>query len=76
MAEQLIRLIYPPSFRRNPIIEKLVRAYNNLTVNILSAEVNDSLSWFEIQLVGSPALIENAIGWLREKGIEVQTLGA
>ena len=76
MTEQVVRLLYPPAVRNLPIINQLIRKYSDLTVNILRAQVNTAESWLEVQLVGSAVLIENAIGWLREQGVEVQILGA
>lgn len=76
MTEQVLRLIYPPALINIPIINKLIRTYDDLTVNILRAEVTSTAGWLELQLVGSAAVIEDAIGWLRDQGIEVQTLGA
>ena len=76
MTEQVIRLLYPPSIRNLPIINKLIRQYTDLTINILRAQVNSAESWLELQVVGKAALIENAINWLREQGVEVQTLSS
>ncbi|MDH3944381.1 MAG: NIL domain-containing protein [Anaerolineae bacterium] len=76
MTEQVLRLLYPPEVRDLPIINQLIRHFDDLAVNILRAQVNSTESWLEIQIVGSAAMIESAIGWLREKGVEVQTLSA
>ena len=74
MTEQIFRLLYPPNLANIPIINQFVLKYNELTVNILRAEIIEG--WAELQLIGNPGLIENAINWLRKQGIEVQTLGA
>ena len=76
MTEQVIRLLYPPAVRNLPILNQLISSYKDLTVNILRAQVDTTQSWLEVQVVGSSAIIEDAIGWLREKGVEVQTLSA
>jgi hypothetical protein len=47
-----------------------------LTINIIRAEVTATQGWLEVQFVGSAALIESAISWLRAQGVEVNTLGA
>jgi ABC-type methionine transport system ATPase subunit len=75
MTEQVVRLIYPPSSVNNPIVNQLIRSFNDLTVNILQAEVNPNQGWLEVQLVGSAAVIEASIDWLRKQGVEVQVLG-
>ncbi|MCW5873705.1 MAG: hypothetical protein KIS88_03565 [Anaerolineales bacterium] len=75
MTEQVVRLIYPPAAVNNPVVNQLIRNFTGLTVNILQAEVNPTQGWLEVQLVGSSAIIESSIDWLRSQGIEVQVLG-
>lgn len=76
MTEQVLRLIYPPSVVNMPIVNQLIRNYEDLTVNILRAEVTPDEGWLEVQVVGSAGLIESSIDWLRQQGVEVQVLGA
>ncbi len=76
MTEQVVRLIYPPTVVNVPIVNQLIRSFSDLTVNILQAEVNPTEGWLEVQLVGSAAVIESSIDWLRKQGVEVQVLGA
>jgi hypothetical protein len=59
-----------------PVINQLIRQYSDLDINILRAEVSPREGWLEVQFVGNAAMIENAIHWLQEQGIEVLTLGA
>lgn len=73
MQEQVIRLIYPPQLLDVPIINQLIRRYE-LTVNILRAQVGPDEGWVDIQLSGSSAAIEDAMGWLSSQGVEVQSL--
>lgn len=76
MTELVLRLIYPPSVVNVPIVNQLIRNFGELTVNILRAEVKPDQGWLEIQVVGSASMIESSIDWLRQQGVEVQTLGA
>jgi ABC-type methionine transport system ATPase subunit len=76
VTEQVVRLIYPPSVVNTPIVNQLIRNYNDLTVNIIRAEVNPEEGWLEVQLVGNAAVIESSIDWLRQQGVEVQVLSA
>ena len=76
MAEQIIRITFPSTLLDSPIINQLIRAYEDLTVNILRAQVDEEKGWLEVQLIGNPGMIESAIDWLHEKGIDVQSLGA
>ncbi len=76
MTEQLVRLIYPPSVVNIPIVNQLIRNFRDLAINILRAEVNPTEGWLEVQLIGSAAIIESSIDWLRKQGVEVQVLGS
>lgn len=76
MEEQVIHLTYPPGLLRKPIINEMIHRYPNLQVNILRANVTPNAGWLELQLVGTSAVIEDAIAWCHNLGIEVQTLGA
>jgi ABC-type methionine transport system ATPase subunit len=76
MTEQVIRLFYPPTKSKSSLINQLIRKYQDLSVNILRDKVNNIENWLEIQIVGRAVVIENAINWIREQGIEVQTLSA
>jgi ABC-type methionine transport system ATPase subunit len=73
MAEQIIRLIYPAHLLDVPVINQLIRRYD-LTVNILRAQVSPQEGWVNIQLTGKISAIEDAIAWLSDRGIEVETL--
>ena len=72
MSDQVVRLVYPPELLSLPIINQLIRRYD-LTVNILRAQIGGDDRWIEVQLAGNPAVIEEAIKWLENMGIEVQT---
>jgi len=76
VAEQVVRLVYPPALSNVPVINRLIRNFNHLSVNIIRADTSSAQGWLECQLVGSPRLIDGAIVWLRGQGIDVQTLGA
>ena len=67
---------HPPSLLNKPIINDLIRKYQQLQVNILRADISIDSAWIEIQIFGNSALIEDAINWMRVKGIEVRVSGA
>jgi ABC-type methionine transport system ATPase subunit len=71
MTDQVVRLVYPESMLSVPVINQLIREYE-LTVNILRAQIGGEERWLEIQLAGNPVIIEEAIEWLRQQGIQVQ----
>ena len=71
MSDQVIRLIYPESLLSVPVINQLIRRYD-LTVNILRAQIGGGQRWMEIQLDGNPIVIDEAIKWLKDQGIQVE----
>jgi ABC-type methionine transport system ATPase subunit len=71
MTDQVLRLIYPASLLSVPVINQLIRRYD-LTVNILSAQIGTDQGWLEVQLAGSSLVIEEAVSWLKDQGVEVQ----
>lgn len=71
MTDQVVRLIYPASLLSVPVINQLIRRYD-LTVNILKAQIGADQGWLEVQLAGSPVVIEEAVLWLKDQGVEVQ----
>ncbi len=76
LAEQVLKLIYPPAVLKTPLTNQLIRKFTDLTVNILRADVTSIQGWMEIQLVGSSGMLEAATVWLRQQGVEVQVLAA
>ncbi len=76
LAEQVLRLIYPPAIVKSPLTVQLLSKFSELSVNILRSEVNATKGWLEVQFVGTPGLIEVAIDWLRQQEVEVQVLSA
>ena len=71
MTDQVVRLVYPESMLSVPVINQLIREYE-LTVNILRAQIGGEERWLEIQLAGNPVIIDEAIEWLKQQGIQVQ----
>ena len=71
MTDQVVRLIYPEAMLSVPVINQLIRKYE-LTVNILRAQIGGEDRWLEILLAGNPVIIDEAIEWLRQQGIQVQ----
>jgi len=71
MPDQVIRLIYPVSMLSVPVINQLIRQFD-ITVNILRAQIGGDQRWMEVQLAGNSVVIDEAIDWLKEQGIEVE----
>jgi ABC-type methionine transport system ATPase subunit len=70
MAEQSVRLTYPPSLLKTPIIYQLIRQYD-VTVNILRAQLSQEQGWLVIHLSGEERMVNDAITWLKAQGIQV-----
>ncbi len=73
MATTILRLNYPPSLIRQPIINQLIRAFN-ITVNILQAKIGLEDGWLEVHMTGDQAEVERAIAWLTAQGLKVDVL--
>jgi D-methionine transport system ATP-binding protein len=71
MSDHIVRLIYPSSLLKVPVINQLIRRYD-ITLNILQAQIDTEQGWIEVQLAGNPAVIDEAIKWLNEQGVDVQ----
>lgn len=71
MSNQVVRLNYPSTLLRVPIINQLIKQYD-LTVNIMRAQIDNEQGWIEIQLAGNIQTIEEAIEWLRLQGVNVE----
>jgi len=71
MKEPVVRLVYPPDLLRVPVLNQLIQRFD-ITVNILRAQVGSEAGWIELQLGGKDEIVDEALEWLREKGVYVQ----
>jgi ABC-type methionine transport system ATPase subunit len=71
MPTRTLRLNYPPSLLRQPILNRLIRRFD-ITVNIIQAHITLEEGWLEIEVTGEDAEIERALRWLESEGIEVK----
>jgi ABC-type methionine transport system ATPase subunit len=74
MTTRTMRLTYPPSLLRSPIINQLIRRFD-IAINIISAHITLEKGWLEIEVAGSIENIDDAASWLRAEGIEVMQVG-
>jgi hypothetical protein len=70
MKTRILRLVYPTSLIRQPILFKLIKQ-SDLTVNIRQARISLEEGWLEVEIKGEPDEVERAITWLQSEGIEV-----
>jgi ABC-type methionine transport system ATPase subunit len=73
MSTRTLRLKYPPSLLRQPILYRLIKQ-TDLAVNIQQARITLEEGWLEVELKGDDALIQLALDWLRQEGIEIEQL--
>jgi L-aspartate semialdehyde sulfurtransferase ferredoxin len=69
-----VKLTYPESLVREPVIARLVRDHD-VEPNIRRAHVDNHEGWIISELAGEADRIEAAVGWLRDQGIRVDLLG-
>lgn len=68
-----IYLTYPPNLIKEPIIYELGRKFG-LKTNIRGANVSDQMGLVALELDGAREDIEQAIEWLRSKGVTVEPI--
>ena len=73
MPTKALRLTYPPSLLRRPIINQIILDFE-VSVNIIQAQITPEEGWLEIEMTGENQEIRSAAKWLRELGIRVLEL--
>ena len=71
MADRRVKLTYPQVLVDQPILHQMIGKFG-LVTNIHRAEVNDTGGWLIVDLRGEEQIINQALDWLRQVGIEVQ----
>ncbi|MHB8319239.1 MAG: NIL domain-containing protein [Acidimicrobiales bacterium] len=74
MIQVRVKLTFPESLVRTPILAQLVREFD-LEPNIRRADVEEHRGWIVCEIDGEPAALEAGLDWLREQGIVVDLLG-
>jgi len=70
MSTRVLRLDFSPSRLSEPILNKLIKRHE-ITVDIRQAHITLEEGWLEVLTTGDEEMIERAIAWLEEEGIEV-----
>lgn len=70
MPTRTLRLIYPPSLLKRPIINQVILDFE-VSINILQAQITLEEGWLEIQISGENREVARAMAWLEEIGIQV-----
>jgi ABC-type methionine transport system ATPase subunit len=74
MIEVRVKLTFPEELVREPIIARLVREHD-VEPNIRRANVDDHEGWIVCEVAGEPPRIDEALAWLRARGVRVDLLG-
>jgi L-aspartate semialdehyde sulfurtransferase ferredoxin len=74
MSKARVRLTFPEHLITEPVLARMMRQFD-VEPNIRRANVEEKVGWIMCELVGDRGLVESAIEWLREEGVEVDRLG-
>lgn len=74
MISVRVKLTFPESLVRTPILARLVRQFD-VEPNIRRANVEEHQGWIICELDGAPAAVDAGLSWLRGEGIQVDLLG-
>jgi L-aspartate semialdehyde sulfurtransferase ferredoxin len=69
-----VRLTFPESLVRIPVMARLVRAYD-VEPNIRRAAVEEDRGWILCEIEGEAAAVDDGLKWLRDEGVQVDLLG-
>ena len=69
-----VKLIFPEHLIQQPLLGRLVREFDVLP-NIRRANVEETMGWIICELAGEDALVEKAVQWLVDAGVQVDRLG-
>ena len=74
MIGMRVRLTFPEELVREPIIARMVRSFD-VVPNIRRADVGERTGWIVCELDGDAAVLDQAVAWLRNEGVQVDLLG-
>ncbi|MDP3980884.1 MAG: NIL domain-containing protein [Chlamydiota bacterium] len=66
-------LTYPQDLIKKPILYELGHKFNIVT-NIRTASVDAGVGLIGLEITGDPDEIERAVAWLRESGVNVESI--
>ena len=72
MREQ-IHVTFPPGLEREPTVYRLGQEFG-LGTTIRRANVDETTSWFILDLEGTEEAIDRAVGWLIDLGAKVDRI--
>jgi ABC-type methionine transport system ATPase subunit len=74
VAKGRFHLTFPEHLIQEPVIYSVGKQFDVVT-NIRRANVEDRFGWVILEMEGPDDAMRDAVGWLSEKGIQVESLG-
>jgi ABC-type methionine transport system ATPase subunit len=68
-----VKLTFPQQLIKEPVIFTMAKQFSVMP-NIRRARVTETLGEMILELEGDEEDLEKGLGWLREKGIQVETV--
>lgn len=69
-----VKLTFPEHLIRQPVIARLIREFDVMP-NIRRANVEETVGWMILEIGGEDDLVDRALEWLSDQGVEVDLLG-
>jgi ABC-type methionine transport system ATPase subunit len=69
-----VRLTFPEHLITEPVIARMMRRFDVLP-NIRRANIEDTLGWMVCEISGDGPVLEEALCFLEETGVQVDRLG-
>jgi len=74
VASVRVRLTFPEPLITEPVIARMMRRFDVLP-NIRRANITDTLGWMVCEISGDGPVLEEALDFLTETGVQVDRLG-
>ncbi len=71
MGSRRLKLIYPPELVNEPVLYELIQQFG-LLPNVRRADAGPQGGWLIVDLRGEDSKIEQALEWVRRRGIRVE----
>jgi len=73
MSKRQLDLIFPEEMVKEPVIWEMSKKFD-VIFNIRRARVTESMGELVIELDGEDEILDEAMAWLRKKGIKVKPI--
>jgi len=73
LANLKVHITFPEEKIREPIIYEVGKKYKIVT-NVRRADVNEKTGWVDLELTGEVAEIEEAVQWMKQRGVKVDPI--